>query len=114
MRRGQVSLLALTIVIASIAMSVVFISRVSVDERARRSDEGRLQALWLARSAVTAGVAGASKIETTRGVAAVQVTRTGAELRAVAELPGVGRAEVVTRAGAWEEHFDRAGADVSR
>jgi len=77
-RTGYVLPLLLVIIAAMMAGSAVFLNRLAVDINARRAAEVRAQALWLARSALTADVPpGAHSVQTALGLAQVQVQSSG-------------------------------------
>ena len=110
--RGHISLFT-AIVVVTVGLFFIFSARLSLRSGQRRLDAGRVQALWLARSAITAGVAGSRTVATEQGPAVIAVVRRGADLEATVELERVGTARVQTTAvGAghaqWREAFERA------
>lgn len=105
--RGNVAALMLVVAVALVTLSWAFFARLSVDWSGRRAGLERQQALWLARSAVTAGVAGRQVVKTALGEATVTVTKAGARVVATAELPRGARAEVTSGPGEWVERFSR-------
>ena len=70
-RRGYALLVGLLLMSAASVAGAVFCTRLSVNFNARAGDALRLQALWLARSACSAQLAGRSTVKTDRGNAAV-------------------------------------------
>lgn len=63
------------LLIASLAISgAVLTTRANDDIRSRHADDVRLESLWLARSALTAGVTGSTSVETPVGTASVTVS----------------------------------------
>ena len=64
--RGHAAFLAMVVASAAVALAVAFHARLSLDVGARRAEGGRLQALWLCRSAVTAGLPGTATVKTVR------------------------------------------------
>ena len=72
-RRAYVMPLMMVFLAALAALGTVFTNRLSVDLLARRDGEVRAQALWLARSALDAGVSGRHAVTTPLGDAVVVV-----------------------------------------
>lgn len=70
-RRGYALLVVLLAMSAASVAGAIFATRLSVNFNARTAEALRLQALWLARSACSAQVAGRSTVQTERGRAAV-------------------------------------------
>jgi type II secretory pathway component PulK len=105
--RGHVAGLVLVVAAALVTLSYAFSTRLSVDWNGRSAGQARQQALWLARSAVTSGVAGRQVVKTAFGDATVTVKKAGARVVATAELPRGGRAAVTSGPGEWTERFDR-------
>jgi len=101
-RRGFVLALLMVVLLSLVAAGGLFTSRVSVDLAARRSGELRTQALWLARSALDAGVTGTRRVQTPRGAATVVVQRAGKQTTARVELAGA-LAEIGT--DPWTERY---------
>lgn len=99
-QRGHVLLLIMLLLAAFLAAGMVFTQRAQTRIDARHDDEVRLQALWLARSALDAGVSGTRRVETPVGRAVVRVQ--GAS--AVVELDG---ARATMGGEAWVERFER-------
>ncbi|HVE86027.1 MAG TPA: hypothetical protein VND93_24390 [Myxococcales bacterium] len=103
-------LLVMTILAAAAAASIVMASRLSIDIAGRRPDAARLQALWLARSAILSGLSGSQQVLTHSGEATVHTERREGQVKAVVVLEG-GKAEVSAVPGAggyqrWEERYD--------
>ncbi|MFT5680310.1 MAG: hypothetical protein ACI8RZ_001216 [Myxococcota bacterium] len=73
MRRGHVLALMLVFIAAISASIATFTSRVTLDLAARRADDTRVQALWLARSALETGQTGRQTVPTGLGEATVLV-----------------------------------------
>lgn len=105
--RGHVAWLMLAVVLALLTLSFGFYTRLSADWNARRGGHERQQALWLARSAVTAGVTGRQVVKTPAGDVTVTVTKAGPRVVATAQLAHGGRAEVTSAPREWSERFDR-------
>ena len=76
-RRGHSLILILVVVAMGAAASAVFFSRLSLEQHRWQPDQVRTQALWLARSAVDAGVIGQRKVATSLGEATVDVQGSG-------------------------------------
>lgn len=113
--RGHALLLVMMIMAAAGAAAIVMASRISIDILGRRPAAARLQALWLARSAILSGASGRHDVVTASGRATVRAERQGNRLRAIAELQN-GRAEVSAVAGAgglerWEEKYEQVGGE---
>ena len=102
-RRGHVLILVLVVIAASAAACVVFYLRYSADQAMWRDDDRRVQALWLARSALDAGVQGQRTVDTDAGTATVRVRAGGGGPVAEVEIGG-GRAVVTSRP--WTERWD--------
>jgi hypothetical protein len=95
-RRGSM-LLLLMVVVAVIAGGTILIgSRTRAEISRYQQDDLRLQALWLARSALDTGLRGTSTVSTALGSATVTVSGADPATRVVVELAGA-RAEVTTR-----------------
>lgn len=71
---------------SAVAAGTLFTNRASVDLAARRSGELRAQSLWLARSALDAGVSGVRRVQTPQGTASVTVQGTEGNALARVEL----------------------------
>jgi hypothetical protein len=101
-RRGS-TLLLLMVVVAVIAGGAILIgSRTRAEISGYQEDDLRLQALWLARSALDVGLRGTSTVSTAQGSATVTVSGADAATRVVVELAGT-RAEVT--ASPYTERF---------
>lgn len=100
--RGHVLLLLMVALSASLVSLAVFSDRLNLDIEARASTDLRTQALWLARSAVSAGVSGVHEVETSAGVAVVRVERLGAGVSARVTLGGA--SAIVTTSPAEERY----------
>lgn len=87
-QRGHVLLLTMLVLAAILAAGLVFTARVQTRIDARETEEVRLQALWLARSALDAGVTGSRTVATPVGEARVRVQGIGAVATAEVELSG--------------------------
>lgn len=74
MRRGHVLLLLMSLLVALGIAGLLFANRASRAIEARPADDVRIQALWLARSALDAGVGGVRQVETPSGVAVVRAS----------------------------------------
>ena len=70
-RRGYTVLLVMFVLAAVTAAGVVFASRLSVNQNARRAEAVRLQALWLGRSACEARLTAPRRVRTEVGEAAL-------------------------------------------
>ncbi len=104
--RGHVLLLVLMIMAAIAVAAAIFSQRVNADIRGRDDDDVRRQALWLARSAVEAGVEGHHDMMTPSGQAAVDV-RDGDGSTAEVTLAG---AVATVQQRPWTERFTPASA----
>jgi len=100
MRRGHILALMLIVLMAITAGGMVFTNRVSVDILDRRSADVRLQTLWLARSALDAGVWGPRVVETPAGEATVLV-----QPGVSAEVTLAGARAVITVSPPSERYF---------
>lgn len=98
-RRGYALLVLLLLLAAATASWAIFMTRSSLHWNGRAGDDTRIQALWLARSALDAGRTGRFDVATPQGPAHVEVQGT----TATAELAG-GRATV--RRDPWEERYE--------
>jgi hypothetical protein len=92
-QRGHVILLLMTAIAAFVFAAALFAGRLSMDIEGRHDEDVRVQCLWLARSALDVGIAGAHTVATPHGEAAVRVSGSGDAATAVVELAGA-RAEV--------------------
>ncbi|MFH1467956.1 MAG: hypothetical protein ABIO70_26455 [Pseudomonadota bacterium] len=97
-RRGHTLLLIMVVLGLAAAAAGVFLTRLSAQQTGWRREEVRVQALWLARSALTTGIAGRREVATPLGPALVNVAPDGGSVEV--RLQG-GRA-VVTREP-WNE-----------
>ena len=87
-RRGN-TLMLLMLALAALAIGGGLVaSRMNAANEGRRDDEARTQALWLARSALDAGLSGTRLVETAAGRATVRVQRMGEERWVEVELGG--------------------------
>lgn len=110
--RGNIAL-AMSIILALVSVCFVFYERMSVPSTGSKHERARLAMLWLARSALTAGVTGKTKIPSEFGEIAVQVEVHGSAHTAVAES-SQGRATVSAEQAphhgaftGWTERFER-------
>lgn len=87
-QRGHVLLLLMMALAAVLVCTSIFANRLNMDIEARRSTDLRVQALWLARSAVDAGVTGVQQVQTPSGPAFVRVERGPAGTSARVDLSG--------------------------
>lgn len=87
-QRGHVLLLMMIVLAAMLAAGVVFTSRLSVRVEDRDAADVRVQALWLARTALETGVGGARQVQTASGPAEVRVEGSGARAYAEVDLQG--------------------------
>ena len=97
-QRGHVLLLTLLVLIAAGISAVLFAGQVAVRIEDRQPDAIRNQALWLARSALDAGVTGTRTVSTDAGTATVRASAT----KVTVELEG-GVAVVTT--DPWTERY---------
>lgn len=107
MKRGSTMLLMTMVILSLLALGALFAMRLQVDTTGSRAEQERLAALWLGRSALSAGVSGASTVNLPLGAAVVQVSTRGAARTAVVTLNG-SRATVVSEGREWTERFERA------
>ncbi len=77
-QRGHLLLFMLIVLTALTVASAFVAGRHSARIEARPADEVRVQALWLARSALDAGVSGVQQVKTPAGLALVRVDGEGA------------------------------------
>jgi hypothetical protein len=75
-------------------------ARLNATHPSRRDDEARTQALWLARSALDAGVQGSREVDSAAGKATVKVQAAGAERWVEVDL---GAVSVRVEAAPWRE-----------
>ncbi len=87
-RRGYALLLVVSVLSAMVISGAVMVARASGELHQREADNVRRQALWLARSALSAGLSGARAVETPEGPARVTVRRSGAATEVVVHLEG--------------------------
>ncbi len=92
-RRGHSLMLILIVLAMSAAAGTIFMTRLSGEQHGWHEQEVRSQALWLARSALAAGVSGQRQVTTPLGPATVVVERRGGRSTAQVALQG-GRASV--------------------
>ena len=110
---GHALLLVLSGLAALGAASAVVASRFDGDLAARRSEDLRTQALWLARSAAATGAAGTLEVPLEHGSARVVTKVSGAAVEVEVTLAGTGTARASVRRGAaheileWSESFER-------
>jgi hypothetical protein len=100
----------LCVVVALVGLVVLGFDRLTVTSTGTRSDRTRLEALWLARSALATGQKGHGRVTTGLGVAEVdvQLEHGGLTRRAIVKLPH-GTATVTASTGAapeWTERFE--------
>jgi hypothetical protein len=116
-------LLVLGALAAVLAFAGVVWMRLDAERATRLSDERRVQALWLARSAAAAGRAGTREVLLSGGRARV-ITRVersaGAPgVTAEVEVPGGGKARVEVRStpagqpSGWQESYTRGEGSVA-
>lgn len=104
--RGSTTLLLMMVVLSLLALGVVFAMRLQAETAGTRAQQERLAALWLGRSALSAGVTGTSTVKVSLGAAVVTVSTKGGAREAVVTLNG-SRATVTSAQGSWTERFDR-------
>ena len=104
-QRGHVLLLITMVLLAMTAAGLRLAMRTSARLDDRPAEEVRLQALWLARSAVDAGALGTFDVSTAAGAAHVEVSRRGPVVVARVQLEG---AEAVATSAPWEERYTPA------
>lgn len=102
-RGGHVLALAVLVLLALSIGSAGLSTRWTVDLAARGPGQDRAQALWLARSALDAGLRGTVQVRTPRGPARVEVSVAGGRRVAVAQLGGL---VATVRTDPWEERLD--------
>jgi hypothetical protein len=96
----------LVILIATVTASgLLVMSRPGFDPRAREAEAVRLQALWLARSALDTDLAGTHTVETDEGPARVEVRNEADGVMVVVSLAG---AVAEVRQVPYTERFQRA------
>lgn len=110
--RGNIAL-AMSIILALVSVCFVFYGRLSVPSTGSKHERGRLAMLWLARSALTAGVTGKTKVPSEFGEVVVRVEVHGSSHQAIAES-AQGRATVSAQQAPhhgpfseWTERFER-------
>ncbi len=104
-QRGHVLLLITMVLLAMTAAGLRLAMRTSARLDDRPAEDVRLQAQWLARSAVDAGALGTFDVQTAAGAAHVDVSRQGPALIARVQLQG---AEAVATSAPWEERYTPA------
>ncbi len=92
-RRGHTLLLIMLVLAMSAAAGSVYFTRISIDQAAAEREQVRVQALWLARSALEVGVSGRREVLTPVGTAVVRPGIQGGAPTVEVELSG-GRATV--------------------
>ena len=98
-RRGSAVLLVLVAIAAMLVLADLATSRAALDLHARPREDARVQALWLARTALDSGFVGIRTVDTAGGRAVV----TAANGTARVELAG-GVATVTARP--YAERYD--------
>jgi hypothetical protein len=93
----------MAVLAAIAAATLVYATRGSVELDARRDDDIRVQALWLARTALDAGFTGNRVVATQGGPASVHADAEGATV----ELAG---ARATVRRDPWTERYSPAAA----
>jgi len=109
-RRGHTLLLIMVVLAMSAAAGTVFFTRLSLEQAQVAPDELRVQALWLVRSALDAGVSSPRRVETALGPAAVSVGQRGGAAEVEVELAG-GHAVVGGEPYQERWYADRQGAE---
>ena len=105
--RGHVLLLLMTFLTVGTIGFAVMASSLNQRISTRHSAEVRLQTLWLARSALSAGVTGKKEVSTPYGLAQVQVEKSkDGKLVAHATLVGAVAEISRTPSDAWLERYD--------
>lgn len=104
-QRGHVLLLVTVVLLAMSAAGLRLAMRTSMELDDRPREEVRLQAQWLARSAVHSGVLGSLDVQTPVGPAQVVVSRQGPGLTARVDLQG---ARATVSSAPWEERYTAA------
>lgn len=97
-QRGHILLLLMLGMTAALLTFVALQARTQGRIDARSTDDVRLQALWLARSAASAGVSGVRRVETPAGPARVEA----GPGRVVVELDG---ATATVQVSPWVESY---------
>ena len=97
-QHGHVLLLLSMVLLAAASAGILFATRISTRIDDRAADDARLQALWLARSALDAGARGGFSVATPAGAAQVTVSAEGARV----ELAG---GVAVISAAPWQERY---------
>ncbi len=101
-RRGHTLLLVMAVIAALLAGATVVYGKLSGQAQQRPARELRVQALWLARSALSAGVTGSREVWTPHGLARVRVERQGSVVSAQVELGG---ARASLRSDPYQERY---------
>lgn len=111
-RRGYVLLAVMALVSLLGVLGILVASQIDTAIQRREADASRTQALWLARSAVLAGVTGSQTVVTAHGNANLRIERVAGKVVAVATLPsGSARVEAVLNGPTveqWQERYDAA------
>lgn len=102
--RGSTTLLVSMVLLSLLALGGLFAMRLEVHRAGTRAQQARLAALWLARSALTAGVTGTSTVKVAQGEAVVQVAAKSGGREAIVTLRG-GRATVTATKDGWTERY---------
>lgn len=101
--RGHVVVLLMTILAALCAAALILTGRMDREIDSRAARDLRVQALWLARSAIDSGAKGEQEVVTPLGTATVSVERKGDAATAEVGLAG---ARAVISTSPWTERFD--------
>lgn len=104
--RGYTLLLVMTVIAAAGFSFTVMATRLSVSTVQRELAQVRTQALWLGRSAITAGATGTTGVATPVGKAAVQVARKDGRTVATVVLPGGTAVVSLGGEAGWEERYE--------
>lgn len=87
-RRGHALALVMAVVAAMTIGGGIVTSQLSSRTHARRADDVRLQALWLARSALDAGITTGRRVDSSQGPASLHVERRGGVVVVQVDLAG--------------------------
>jgi hypothetical protein len=105
MRRGHALLLVLVLSAATLTAFAIFAARLTQRTERRRAEAVRVQALWLARSALSSGAAGSREVDTPAGRMTVTVSHQGGKTEA--NVTALHAEALVSREGeTWLERYD--------
>jgi hypothetical protein len=113
---GTVLVLVVIMLTALLGLGMLIRSQIDASLEGRKADAGRIQAIWLARSAAALARDGEQRVPVKEGNARVRVTISqipaGRRVRSEATVPGGGTARVDAVIAAdgsrlsWTERFD--------